>query len=81
MCLFIELQVQILLVAGGVNIIDLETRDYEYLTSIETYFPWNNDWSINLGYDRLPVPIAGAAYVSLHNKVYLLGDIILNREH
>ena len=73
MVLFNELQVQTLLVAGGVNTIDLETRDFEYLDSTETYLPGSNDWAIS---NPLPVKIAGAAHVSLNNKVYLLGDII-----
>ena len=73
MVIFNELRVQILLVAGGVYW--RGPGDYDFLTSIETFFPWNNDWSINLGYDALPVPVAGAAYVSLYNNIYLFGKL------
>ena len=64
--LYLQLQDQVLLVAGG------EVTSSTPLRSTETYIPGSDHWTT---VHPLPVPVANAAHVSLYNNIYLLGDV------
>ena len=72
---FIELQVQVFLVAGGVvgvaGAFNPDLPDGGFLSSTEIWIPGWDSWKYA---DPLPEPVAGAAHVSLYNNIYLLGN-------
>ena len=72
MLLFIEQQVQVFLVAGGVFGYYNDINNYETLSSTEIYIPGSHKWNFA---DPLPEPVGFPAHVNLNNHIYLLGEI------